>query len=139
MAQPTSEARPAHCRAILQRKECFEPLLSAVSRTLDHFAFRLIEQTMPQRMPLAAKPSMEDVKESVGRPVSGKTIGTDYLCRELLKLGLTEEVCHHEVPPQHLAHDVESGSITPGMKIHYQGDIQETGSARVRQLPRYFA
>ncbi|CAM9833208.1 unnamed protein product, partial [Sphacelaria rigidula] len=99
---------------ILQRwKEWFETLLNATSPTIDHSAINLIEQ-LPEHTPLAAEPSLAEVKEAVGKPANGRAAGTDNICGDLLKLGRTGNsailkcphdtvgliVWHQEVIPQ---------------------------------------
>ncbi|CAM9723617.1 unnamed protein product [Sphacelaria rigidula] len=46
---------------------------------------------MPGNAALATEPSIEEVKEAPGKLTSGKAVGTDNLCGELLKLSLTED------------------------------------------------
>ncbi|CAM9658729.1 unnamed protein product [Sphacelaria rigidula] len=56
---------------------------------------------MPEHAPPAAKPSMAEMKEAVGKLANGKAVGTDNLCGELLKLGRTEDSailkCPHNI------------------------------------------
>ena len=72
---------------LLRWKEWFQELLNAKSPTLDASTLDGIEQ-LPEHAPLAAEPTLEEVKEAVGKLGNGKAVGVDN--GELLKLGLSE-------------------------------------------------
>ena len=85
---------------LLRWKEWFQELLNAKSTTLDASILDGIEQ-LPEHAPLAAAPTMEEVKEAVGKLGNGKAVGVDNVCGELLKLGLSENSailkCFHNI------------------------------------------
>ena len=85
---------------LLRWKEWFQELLNAKSPTLDASILDGIEQ-LPEHAPLAAAPTMEEVKEAVGKLGNGKAVGVDNVCGELLKLGLSENSailkCFHNI------------------------------------------
>ena len=85
---------------LLRWKEWFQELLNAKSPTLDASILDGIEQ-LPEHSPLAAEPTMEEVKEVVGKLGNGKAVGVDNVCGELLKLGLSESSailkCFHNI------------------------------------------
>ena len=85
---------------LLRWKEWFQELLNAKSPTLDASILDGIEQ-LPEHAPLAAEPTMEEVKEAVGKLGNGKAVGVDNVCGGLLKLGLSENSailkCFHNI------------------------------------------
>ena len=85
---------------LLRWKEWSQELLNAKSPTLDASILDGIEQ-FPEHAPLAAEPTMEEVKEAVGKLGNGKAVGIDNVCGELLKLGLSENSailkCFHNI------------------------------------------
>ena len=85
---------------LLRWKEWFQELLNAKSPTLDASILDGIEQ-LPEHASLAAEPTMEEVKEAVGKLGNGKAVGVDNVCGELLKLGLSENSailkCFHNI------------------------------------------
>ena len=85
---------------LLRWKGWFQELLNAKSPTLDASILDGIEQ-LPEHAPLAAEPTVEEVKEAVGKLGNGKAVGVDNVCGELLKLGLSENSailrCFHNI------------------------------------------
>ena len=85
---------------LLRWKEWFQEFLNAKSPTLDASILEGIEQ-LPEQAPLAAEPTMEEVKEAVGKLGNGKAVGVDNVCGELLKLDLSENSailkCFHNI------------------------------------------
>ena len=85
---------------LLRWKKWFQELLNAKSPTLDASLLDGIEQ-LPEHAPLAAEPTMEEVKEAVGKLGNGKAVGVDNVCGELLKLGLSKNSailkCFHNI------------------------------------------
>ena len=85
---------------LLRWKEWFQELLNAKSPTLDASILDGIEQ-LPEHAPLEAEPTMEEVKEAVGKLGNGKAVGVDNVCGELLKLGFSENSaipkCFHNI------------------------------------------
>ena len=46
---------------------------------------------MPEHVPLAAEPSMEEVRKAKGRLADGTADETDEACAKRLKVGLTDD------------------------------------------------
>ncbi|CAM9824789.1 unnamed protein product, partial [Sphacelaria rigidula] len=73
-------------QAVLQGwKVWYDTLLNATSPTLGPCINKI--EHIPEHTLLAAEPSMEEVKEAVGKLENGKLVGADNLCGELVKLG----------------------------------------------------